>query len=88
MTIITTTTTYRIRQLHLLLGAVLGRQQVPHRKQEQKQLNRAPHRVVLVAGLDVPHRNRRPGQALELRIGVVEEACRRILYLVEIHGRQ
>jgi hypothetical protein len=80
--------TYRIRQLHLLLCAVLGRKQIPHCKQEEEQLNCAPHGVVLVARLDVAHGDGRAGDALEVRVGIAEEARGRILHFLEVHDQR
>jgi hypothetical protein len=75
-------TTYRIRKLHLLLRAVLGRKQIPHSEQKQKQLNCASHGIVLIARLDVAHGDGGTGDALELRVCVSEETRSRVLYFV------
>ena len=79
--------TYRICKVHLLLRAVLGCKQVSHRKEEQEQLHGAPDWIVLVARLDVAHCNRRPGDPLQICIGLVQEPDRRILYFLEVHCR-
>lgn len=79
---------YRIRQLHLFLGAVLWRKQVPHCKEEEKQLNRASDGIVLVARLDVADGNGGSRDAVEVRIGVSEEARRRVLNVLEVHGQK
>jgi hypothetical protein len=81
-------TTYRIRQLHLLLRAVLGRKQIPHCKQEEEQLNCAAHGIILVARLNVAHGNGGAGDALEVRVGIAEEARSRILHFLEVHDQR
>jgi hypothetical protein len=78
--------TYRIRELHLFLRAVLGRKQVSHREEEQEQLDRAADRVILVTRLDVADSDGGAGYAVELLIGVGEETHSGILHLIKIHS--
>lgn len=77
---------YLLCELDLLLCTVAWAQHVAHCKQEQKQLNCATHRVVLVAALYVPQDDGRAGHSVELRVCVVVEANKRILGFLEIHG--
>jgi hypothetical protein len=80
------TSTYRVCELDFLLSTVLWREQVSDREQEEKQLNRAPDRVILVRRLDVANSDCGSGNAGELSVGIRQKARSRILHLRQIHG--
>lgn len=77
--------THLLRKLHKRLSRILRRKQIPHREQEQKQLNRGPDGVILVAGFDVAEEDGGTGDTVELvgeGVEVVEEV---LLGFVEVH---
>jgi hypothetical protein len=73
---------YRIRELNLLLRAVLGCKQIAHCEEEQEQLYCTANRVILIARLDVADSDGGAWYAIELRVRIGKEARRSILYLV------
>lgn len=77
--------TYSIGELHFLLRAVFGCKQIADCEEEQEQLYRAANGVVLVTRLDIADCDGGAWYAIELRIGIGEEARSGILYFVEVH---
>jgi hypothetical protein len=75
-----------ITKRNLLLRCITWGQQISDCKKKEKKLDRAPHRIVLVAALDVSQDDGRAGHFVELRVRVIKDAHRCVLEVCNIHG--